>query len=112
MRTSRRALQSGTLGSLRVEVQRALRNTVIKLEGTLDKSSAKRLSAAIRKSLQGNDAQVRLVVAEGTRAPQEHLRILGERLAPHRHRVTVAIPTAPESWSHLRQWLPVESLAA
>lgn len=111
-RSSRWALRPGYLGSLRVDVDRALHSTVVKLEGTLDRSSAKRLSAGIRKALQGNDAQIRVVVAEGTFALQENLRILGTMLARHRHRVSVAIPSVPENWAQLGQWLEVVSKPA
>ncbi|HEV2349450.1 MAG TPA: cobalamin-dependent protein [Terriglobia bacterium] len=111
-RSSRWALRPGYLGALRVDIDRALRSTVVKLEGTLDNSSAKRLSAGIRKALQGNDAQVRVVVAEGTFALQENLRILGTMLARYRHRVSVAIPSAPENWAQLGQWLEVVSKPA
>ncbi|MBI4164219.1 MAG: cobalamin B12-binding domain-containing protein [Acidobacteria bacterium] len=111
LRTSGWALRPGYLGSLRVDVERALRSTVVKLEGRMDKSSAKRLAAGIRKALRDNDAQVQLVVAEGTHAMQEHLCILGKTLAQYRHRVSVAIPSAPDSWSQLGHWLDVYKAA-
>jgi hypothetical protein len=111
LRSSGWALRPGHLGSLRVDVERALRSTVVRLEGRLDKSSAKRLAAGIRKALHGNDAQVQVVVAEGTHAMQEHLRILGKTLAQYRHRVSVAIPSAPDTWSQLGQWLDVSKAA-
>ena len=111
LRTSRWSLQPGQLGSLRVDVERALRRTVVKLEGTLDKASAKGLAAGIRKALHENDAQIHLVVAEGTHAMREHLLILGKTLAQYRHRVSVSIPSAPDTWAHLGQWLDVSKAA-
>ena len=99
LRSSRWALRPGDLGSLRVDIGRALRSTIVKLEGALDQSSARRLAAGILNALHGNDAQVRVVVAEGTQAMQEHLRILGKLLARERHRVSVVIPSAPETWA-------------
>jgi radical SAM superfamily enzyme YgiQ (UPF0313 family) len=106
-RSSRWVLRPGYLGALRVDVDRAFHSTIVKLEGRLDRSSAKRLSAGIRKALQDNDAQIRVVVAEGTFALQENLRILGAALERYRHRISVAIPSAPEDWAQLGQWLEV-----
>jgi radical SAM superfamily enzyme YgiQ (UPF0313 family) len=106
-RSSRWALRPGPLGSLRVDIERALRSTIVKLEGALDQSSARHLAAGILNVLHGNDAQVRVVVAEGTQATREHLRILGKRLARYRHRVSVAVPSVPETWVQLGQWLEV-----
>jgi hypothetical protein len=109
LRSSRGALRPGEVGSLRVDIERALRSTIVKLEGSLDHSSARRLAAGILNALHENDAQVRIVVAEGTHAMREHLCILGERLARQRHRVSVAIPSAPDTWKQLSQWLEVVS---
>ncbi len=112
LRSSRWALRPGDLGSLRVDIERALRSTTVKLEGALDQSSSRRLAAGILNVLDGNDAQVRVVVAEGTQATREHLRILGKMLARMRHRVSVAVPSAPETWAQLGQWLEVVSKPA
>ena len=112
LRSSRWALRPGFLGSLRVDIERALRSTVVKLEGSLDKPSAERLAASIQKALHGNDAHIQVVVAEGTHAGQEHLDILGKRLARYRHRISVIIPSAPDTWSQLGQWLDLVSPSA
>jgi radical SAM superfamily enzyme YgiQ (UPF0313 family) len=111
-RSSRWALRPGPLGSLRVDIERALRSTIVKLEGALDQSSAKHLAAGILNVLHGNDAQVRVVVAEGTQATREHLRILGNLLVRQRHRVSVVIPSVPGNWAQLGQWLEVVSKPA
>jgi radical SAM superfamily enzyme YgiQ (UPF0313 family) len=112
LRTSRWALRPGPLGSLRVDIERTLRSTIVKLEGALDQSSARHLATGILNVLHGNDAQVRVVVAEGTQATQKHLRVLGNMLARQRHRVSVAIPSVPENWAQLGQWLEVVSKPA
>ncbi len=101
------SLRSGEMGSLRVEIQRALKPTLVKLEGALDRASARQLAAGILAHLHATDAQIQLVVAEGTYATRQHLRILGKTLARHRHRVSVAIPSAPEIWTHLGNWVDV-----
>jgi radical SAM superfamily enzyme YgiQ (UPF0313 family) len=112
LRTSRGVLRPGEVGALRVDIERALRSTTVKLEGSLDHSSARRLAAGILNALHENDAHIRIVVAEGTHAMREHLRILGERLARQRHRVSVAIPSTPDTWKQLGQWLEVVSNSA
>ena len=100
-RCSRWALRPGKIGSLRVEIERALRPTVVKLEGAMDRASARRLAAGILTHLQATDAHVHLVVAEGTHATRRHLRILEKWLARQRHRVSVAIPSAPAIWNQI-----------
>jgi hypothetical protein len=52
------------------------------------------------------------VVAEGTQATREHLRILGNLLVRQRHRVSVVIPSVPGNWAQLGQWLEVVSKPA
>jgi haloalkane dehalogenase len=89
-------LRSGEIGSLRVGFERALQPTLVKLEGAMDRASARRLAAAILTHLHVTDAHIQVVVAEGTYATRQHLRILGKRLAGHRHRVSVAVPSVPE----------------
>ena len=111
-RTSPWALRSGNLGSLRVDIERALRSTQVKLEGAFDPTSARRVAKGILSYLHNNDAQVRVVIADGTHATREHLRILGKRLARQRHRISVTIPSAPNTWSQLAQWLDVVSDSA
>ncbi|MFB3921556.1 MAG: radical SAM protein [Terriglobia bacterium] len=101
------ALRSGAWGSLQVEIERAVNETLVKLEGALDRSTARRLAAGILKHLQGNDARVRVVVAEGTHVERDHLQILGKMLARQRHRISAAVPAAPETWTHLAKWLEV-----
>lgn len=112
-RCSRRDLRPGKIGSLRVEIERALKPplkstvkpmlipTVVKLEGAMDRASARRLAAGIRTYLQTTDAHVHLVVAEGTHATRRHLRILEKWLARQRHRVSVEIPSAPAIWNQI-----------
>ena len=111
-RTSPWALRPGNLGSLRVDIERALRSTQVKLEGAFDPTSARRVAKGILSYLHNNDAQVRVVIADGTHATREHLRILGKRLARQRHRISVTIPSAPNTWSQLAQWLDVVSDSA
>jgi haloalkane dehalogenase len=100
-RTTPWALRAGELGSLRVSLERALDSTLVKIEGALDRSSAKRLAAGILAHLHGNDAQVKVVVAEGTRAEPQDLRLLAQQLAPLRHRISISVPSAPETWTYL-----------
>jgi radical SAM superfamily enzyme YgiQ (UPF0313 family) len=111
-RSSRWALKPGDLGSLRVDIERALRSTRVRLEGAFDQTNARRLAKGILSYLHDNDAQVRVVIAEGTEATREHLRILGKMLARQRHRISVTIPSAPETWTQLAQWLDVVSSTA
>ena len=106
-RTEPWTLRPGEFGSLRVTIERALRGTLIKLDGALDRSTARRLAAGILAHLRGTDAQVRVVVAEGTRAERKHLQLFGKALAAHRHRISVSVPSAPEIWDYLRKWLDV-----
>ena len=100
-RCSRWPLRPGTIGSLRVDIERSLKPTVVKLEGALDRASAQRLAAGILSHLKTTDAHVHLVVAEGTHATQRHLRILEKWLTRQRHRVSVAIPSTPPIWRML-----------
>jgi len=106
-RTAPWSLRPGELGTLRINIERALRGTLVKLEGAMDHSSAQRLAAGILSYLHGNDAQVRVVVAEGTRAKPEDLRLLGEALSAQRHRISISVPSAPEIWACLKKWLDV-----
>ncbi len=101
-RTAPWALRPGQLGELRVSMERALHSTLVKIEGALDRSSAKRLAAGILGHLHGNDAHVKVVVAEGTHAEPKDLRLLAQELAPFRHRISIAVPSAPESWTYLK----------
>jgi hypothetical protein len=101
------ALRAGQLGPLRVTLELALHRTLVKLEGSMDSSSASGLAAGILSHLQRNDAQVQVVVAEGTQATREHLRLLAKKLAPLRHRISISIPTAPETWAYFKQLLEV-----
>ncbi|OFW37359.1 MAG: hypothetical protein A3J28_07825 [Acidobacteria bacterium RIFCSPLOWO2_12_FULL_60_22] len=100
-RCSRWTLRPGTIGSLRVEIERALKPTVVRLEGALDRASARRLAAGILTYLKTTDAHVHLVVAEGTHATRRYLRILEKGLSRQRHRVSVAIPSSPAIWKML-----------
>jgi radical SAM superfamily enzyme YgiQ (UPF0313 family) len=106
-RTSYWPLRSGELGSLRIEIERALKPTLVKLEGALDRASARSLAAGILTHVQATDAQVHLVIAEGTQATRRQLSILGKMLARQRNRVSVAIPSYPEIWAHLGNWVEV-----
>ena len=101
-RTTRWALRSGELGSLRVTMERALHSTLVKIEGALDRASARRLAAGILAHLRGTDAQVKVIVAEGTRAETQDLRLLAQALAPLRHRISISVPSAPETWAYLK----------
>lgn len=101
-RCSRWTLRAGEIGSLRVAIERSLKPTVVKLEGAMDRASARRLAAGILTHLQTTDAHVHVVVAEGTHATRRHLRILEKRLTRQRHRVSVAIPSAPKIWIELK----------
>jgi hypothetical protein len=96
-RTTPWALRSGELGSLRVSLERALHSTLVKIEGALDRASAKRLAAGIRAHLRGNDADVKVVVAEGTQAKPQDLRFLAQELASLRHRVSISVLSGPET---------------
>lgn len=71
----------------------------------MDRSSAHGLAAGILNHLRDNDAQIQVVVAEGTSAKRRHMRILGKKLASQRHRVSVTVPSAPQIWAHLGEWL-------
>jgi radical SAM superfamily enzyme YgiQ (UPF0313 family) len=106
-RSSPWALQTGDVGSLRVDIERALRTTRVRLEGAFDHTTARRVAKGILSYLHNNDAQIRLVIADGTDATREHLRILGKTLARQRHRISVTIPSAPDTWTQLAQWLDV-----
>jgi haloalkane dehalogenase len=106
-RLSPSALRSGVTGGLQVEIERALNHTRVKLQGAMDGASARQLAAGILKHLKGNDARVRMVVAEGTQVEPSHLQILGKMLASQRHRISAAIPSAPQTWARLSQWLEI-----
>ena len=101
-RTTPWALRPGELGSLRVSMERALRSTLVKIEGALDRASAERLAAGILAHLHGNDAHVKVVVAEGTYAEPQDLRLLAQELAPLRHRISILVPSVPETWAYLK----------
>jgi hypothetical protein len=96
-RTTPWALRSGELGSLRVSMERALHSTMVKIEGVLDRASAKLLAAGIRAHLHNNDADVKVVVAEGTHANPQDLRLLARELAPLRHRVSISVSSGPQA---------------
>jgi hypothetical protein len=93
------ALRSGELGSLRVSLERALHSTLVKIEGALDRTSVRRLAAGIRAHLHNNDADVKVLVAEGTAKPQD-LRLLAQELASLRHRVSITVSSRDEVWDH------------
>ena len=99
-RTTPSALRSGELGSLRVSLERALHSTLVKIEGVMDRASALRLAAGIRAHLHNNDADVKVVVAEGTAKPQD-LRLLAEELASLRHRVSITTAAGTEDRNYL-----------
>jgi len=101
------ALRSGATGELQIEIERALNHTRVKLQGAMDQASARRLAEGILKYLKGNDSRVRVVVAEGTQVEPSHLQVLGKMLARQRHRISAAIPSAPETWARLSDWLEV-----
>ena len=100
-RCSRWALRPGKIGSLRVDVEHALQHTVVKLEGTMDRASARRLAAGILSHLKMTDAHVHVVVAEGTHATPPPLQILEKWLTRQRHRISVATHSAPAIWRML-----------
>ena len=100
-RTTPWALRTGEIGSLRISMERALHSTLVKIEGVLDRASAKRLAAGIRAQLHRNDADVKVVVAEGTQANRRDLEFLAHELAPLRHRISVTLPSTPETWTHI-----------
>jgi hypothetical protein len=100
-RTTPWALRSGELGSLRVSLERALHSTQVYIEGALDRASARRLAAGIRAHLYNNDADLKVVVAEGTRAKLRDLQLLAQELAPLRHRISISVPSTPEAWTFL-----------
>jgi haloalkane dehalogenase len=101
-RTAPWALRTGELGALRVSMERALHSTLLKIEGALDRTSARRLAAGIRAHLHNNDAQLKVVVAEGTRARLQDLRFLDRELASFRHRISLKLPDAPDTWEFLK----------
>jgi hypothetical protein len=100
-RTTPWALRSGELGSLRISMERALHSTLVKIEGALDAPSARRLAAGIRAHLRNNDADVKVVVAEGTHAQPQYLRLLAKELEPLRHRVSISVLSGPEAETYL-----------
>ena len=106
-RTSPWALRAGNWGSLRVSLELALHSTRVKLEGSMDRASARRLAEGILAHLQRNDAQVQVVVAEGTQANRDLLQWLAKKLAPLRHRISISVPRAPETWAYFKQLLEV-----
>ena len=71
----------------------------------MDGSSARHLAAGILGHLHRNDAQVQVVVAEGTQATRDQLELLARKLAPQRHRISISVPTAPEIWSYFKRLL-------
>ena len=101
-RTTAWTLRPGELGSLRVSMERALHSTMVTIEGALDRASARLLAAGIRAHLHNNDAQLKVVVAEGTEAELPALRLLAQKLAPLRHRISISVPHAPVTWEFLR----------
>ena len=100
-RTTRWALRPGQLGSLRVDLERALHSTLVKVEGVWDRASAKRLAAGIRAHLYHNDADVKVVVAGGTQAASRYLELLARELGPFRHRVSISVLTGPTTGEYL-----------
>lgn len=100
-RTSPWALRSGELAALRVRTERSLRSTLVRIEGALDRGSARRLAAGILAHLHENEAQVKVVAAEGTRAEPQDLRVLAQKLAPLRHRISIVVPSPRDVWAIL-----------
>jgi len=45
---------------------------------------------------------VKVVVAEGTHAEMRDLQLLAQKLAPLRHRISIAVPDAPQTWEYLK----------
>jgi hypothetical protein len=99
-RTSSVALRCGELGTLRVTLERALHTTVVKLEGVMDHASALRVAAGIRDLLRNNDAEVKMVVAEGTATPDD-LRLLATELASLSHRVSITTTSGQDAGEFL-----------
>ena len=95
------ALRTGELGSLRVRIERAVHSTLVEIEGALDRASARRLADGILAHLHGSDAQVKVVVADGTRAEPQDLRLLAQKLAPLRHRISFVLPADGHAWAVL-----------
>lgn len=106
------ALHSGASGALRVEMERLLEHTRIRLAGALDGRSARRLAAALRAQLDGTDARLHVLIEEGTEVKARYVRVLGKTLARHRGRISVRIPSFPETWSDLGKWLEVSPSTA
>jgi hypothetical protein len=73
----------------------------VTIEGVLDRASAKRLAAGIRAHLHNNDADVKVVVTEGTQASSRNLRFLAKELEPLRHRVSISVSPEPETGDYL-----------
>jgi hypothetical protein len=73
----------------------------VNIEGVLDRASAKRLAAGIRAHLHNNDADVKVVVAEGTHAKPQDLRFLARELASLQHRVSISVLSRPEAEVYL-----------
>ena len=97
-RTGPDTLRSGEIGALNVSLERLHHKLVIKLDGLMDRSSALQLAACIRDHLRNNDAEIALVIAEGTAAPGE-IELLKRKLKPFIHRVSFAetpLPSASE----------------
>jgi len=100
-----------SMGTLKLRMERALRTTVLRVEGALDRAAAKALAAAMLARLQSTDARIEVIVAEGTAATRRTLAILGRRLARHRARVSFALPQEPGAWTSLGRWLDLRTPA-
>ena len=100
-RTTPWVLRTGELGELRVSMERALHSTLVKIDGALDRASARRLATGIRAHLHLNDAHLKVVIAEGTQARPPDLRFLARELASLRHRISLSLPSTPETWGYL-----------
>jgi hypothetical protein len=83
-------------------MERALHSTLVKIEGALDRASARRLAVGIRAHLYRNDADVKVVVAEGIHADPQDLRFLARELASLRHRVSISISPTSETRTYLK----------
>lgn len=106
------ALHSGEFGALRVEMERALEHTRIRLAGALDGRSARRLAVAIQSQLESTDARLHVLVEEGTEVKARYVKVLGRALARHRERIVVRIPSFPGAWSALGEWLEISPASA
>ncbi len=95
-RTNPSALRNGELGKIRITLERALHTTVVNVDGRIDRASALRVAAGIRDHLRNNDAEAKVLVAEGTATPDD-LHFLATELAALSHRVSITTTSGQDA---------------